>query len=208
MINQKKDRISIINELYFKTVFGVIFLVLSMGYIIYDIYNISIYNYYIDLLIAIVLIIASCIYKDEFYKKILMYSLLVLLFVYHIILLGLGVININYYLIQSIILVSIFSTTVYAYFIIKKIDFDYMKVEDFNNNYLFSLFYNKNIFFNKKLWYIMSCILFSSMVIYFFSSCLAYFMYASFLMLCLLSFYSFFIFTVVYSYKLEKYHPN
>ena len=208
MINQKKDRISVINELYSKTILVMSTLIVLIGYMIYDIYEISIYNYYVDLLIITTLAIGSYIHKNEFYKKILIYSLFVFLFVYHIILFGLSFTDINYYLIQFVILVSIFSTTAYVYFIIRKIDFNYMKDSDFDNNYLPSLFYRKNIFFNKNLWYVMSGVIFSSIIIYFFSRFLACFMYTSFLMLCLLSFYSFFIFTVVYSYELEKYHPN
>lgn len=208
MINQKKDRISVINELYSKTILVMSTLIVLIGYMIYDIYEISIYNYYVDLLIITTLAIGSYIHKNEFYKKILIYSLFVFLFFYHIILFGLSFTDINYYLIQFVILVSIFSTTAYVYFIIRKIDFDYMKDSDFDNNYLPSLFYRKNIFFNKNLWYVMSGVIFSSIIIYFFSRFLACFMYTSFLMLCLLSFYSFFIFTVVYSYELEKYHPN
>lgn len=208
MINQKEEKISIINDIYFKTVVGLSLLTAIIGYMVYDIYDISILNYYTHLLLIFILIIYSYIYRKGYYKKILIYSLFVLFFIYNLILFGLSIIVINYYVVQLLILISIISTTLYMYFSIKKIDFNYLKKDGFNNDYLFSLFYKNNFLFYRSLWYVMSGVLFSSIVIYFFDSTLSSFMYASFLIFCLLSFYSFFLFTVIYSYKLDKYHPD
>lgn len=208
MIKQKKEKISIINEIYLKTVVGLSLLTAIVGYMVYDIYDVSIFNYYIQLLLICVLIVYSYNYRSKFYKKILIYSLSVLLFIYNLIVFGLSITAINYYIVQLSILIAIIFTTLYMYFSIKNIDFGYLEKDDFNNDYLFSLFYKSNFLFNKKLWYVMSGVLFGSIAIYFLNSTLSSFMYASFLILCLLSFYSFFLFTIIYSYKLDKYHPS
>lgn len=208
MISQKYERISAINEIYSKTIIGLGVLIAIIGYMIHGIYNVSIYNYLAELLIVFILAIFAYINRKGFYKKILIYSLFVLLFIYNLILFGLSITFINYYLIQFIISLFIIVVTLYSLFSIKYIDFSYLKEEGFDNNYLFSIFYRKNLLFNRKIWYVMSSVLFLSTLTYFFNSTLASFMYASFLILCLLSFYSFIIFTVVYTYKLDEYYPD
>ena len=208
MISKREEKIGPINKIYTSTVLVSSLLSLIFGYIIYDIYKVNIIAYFIYIFIIMIVIVASYLYRNEFLKKIVIFCISFLLSIYSMVLFGIFVTGLDFYFIQVLLFILIVMCSVYSFWIIKEINFKSLEDCNFDSTLLYKRYYNRSLFFNLRIWYFLTFCIFITPIFYFLNKIISIALFSLFLLICFLTIYPFIIFTVSYSYFLEKTHPD
>ncbi|MGP5210133.1 hypothetical protein [Psychrobacter alimentarius] len=208
MYYEKNKSIESLNENYSYMIVGTTLFSLTLFNLSYNRYEIGIPVLLFGNIIILIISLLGYIYRRGFFKKVVIFTISMTCFTYNILIFAFSLTNINYYVINLIVVTLQVLLILYTLYLSKKIDFIGIKEKDFKSIKMFDDYIEKNIFLNKRLMYTWTILAFSIPITAFINSKLSIAIFILALIIAHIAFLSFMLFNVLLFYYIEKWHPD
>lgn len=205
---RSKERMEVISEYYIFNIIGLNLFSLLFSVINYDTYNLSKFTLSLYIIIILLTMSLAYLFRNKFYIKlnIVMFSLF--FFVYSIISTGLMILNLNFFLLQLLLLLFGISGSIYSYLILKNIDFSQLMTINSDTDSVSSQFYKRNVIFKTSTWIVIGTLAFTLPVIYLIDSHSARYVFGFILLFNFMALCSFITFNIYYIFHEIKLVQN
>lgn len=208
MYYEKNRNIESLNENYNYMIVGATLFSLILFNLSYNRYEIGIPILLFGNIIILIISLLGYVYRRGFFKKVVVFTISMNCFTYNILIFAFSLTNINYYVINVIVVILQVLLILYTLYLSKKIGFIGIKENDFKSVEIFNNYREKNIFLDKRLMYIWTILAFSVPFTAFINSKLSIAIFILALIIAHIAFLSFLLFNVLFFYYIEKEYPN